>query len=113
MFTFWLEAECLESDWRLDAYAKILDVSQPDSRGIFIGLDILNGMLESHTAKVVECFAKITDAIKQNSRLYMRADKAKSILKTGLNSEDESVRENAKRAQENLLSSGYSSFLDI
>ena len=25
-FTFWLEAECLEADWRLEAYSKILDV---------------------------------------------------------------------------------------
>ena len=28
----WLEAECFDPDWRLDAYAKILDVSQLDSR---------------------------------------------------------------------------------
>lgn len=110
---FWLEAECLDPDWRLDAYAKILDVSQPDNRSIFFGLDMLNEMLESHTAKVVECFAKITDAIDQGARIYIDPDKAKPILKAGLNSEDESIRENAERARESLLSAGRHSFLDL
>ena len=110
---FWLEAECLDPDWRLDAYAKILDVSQIDSKSISIVLDILDEMLESHTAKVVECFAKMTDAIDQNDTIYIDADKAKSILKAGLDSEDESIRENAERAQETLLSAGRYNFLDI
>ena len=110
---FWLEAECLDPDWRLDAYAKILDVSQSDDRSIFFGLDMLNGMLESHTVKVVECFAKITDAIDQGTRIYIDPDKAKPILKAGLNSEDESVRENAERARETLLNAGRYNFLDL
>ena len=110
---FWLEAECLDPDWRLEAYAKILDVGQPDNRSIFFGLDMLNEMLESHTAKVVECFAKITDAIDQGARIYIDPDKAKPILKAGLENEDESVRENAERARENLLNAGRYDFLDI
>ena len=112
-FTFWLEAECLDPDWRLDTYVKILDVGQPDDWSISIALDILNEMLESHTAKVVECFIKMVDAINQGKRIYIDADKAKPILKAGLDSEDESVYKNAERAQENLLRAGYSSFLDI
>ena len=110
---FWLEAECLAPDWRLDAYSKILDISLPNNRSISTALDMLNRMLESHTAKVVECFAKITDAIDQGERIYIDADKAKPILKAGLNSEDESVYKNAERAQETLLSAGYHGFLDI
>ncbi len=110
----WLEAECLDPDWRLDAYTKILDVSQIDSGSISIVLDILDEMLESHTAKVVECFAKMTDAIDQNDTIYIDADKAKSILKAGLDSEDESsIRENAERARETLLRAGRHGFLDI
>ena len=110
---FWLEAECLDSDWRLDAYAKILDVSPSDDMDIFFELDILNEMLESHTAKVVECFTKMVDAINQGERIYIGTDKAKPILKAGLDSEDESVRENAERAREILLSAGRYGFLDI
>ena len=98
---------------RVGAYAKILDVLQPDGRSIFFGLDMLNGMLESHTAKVIECFAKMVDAIDQGERIYIDADKAKPILKAGLNSEDESVRQNAEHARETLLSAGCYSFLDI
>ena len=75
-FTFWLEAECLDPNWRLDAYAKILDVGQPDNWSTSIVLDMLNGLLESHTAKVVECFAKMIDAIDQGARIYIDADKA-------------------------------------
>lgn len=110
---FWLEAECLDPDWRLGAYSKILDVGQPDNRSIFFGLDMLNGMLESHTAKVIECFAKMVDAINQGERIYIDADKAKPILRAGLENEDESVRENAERAREILLSAGRYNFLDI
>ena len=70
-------------------------------------------MLESHTAKVFECFAKMVDAIDQNDTIYIDADKAKAILKAGLDSEDENVRENAERARENLLRAGRYGFLDI
>ena len=110
---FWLEAECLDPDWRLDAYGKILDVGQIDSMGRSSVLTVLNEMLESHTAKVVECFAKMIDTIDQNDTIYIDADKAKPILKAGLNSEDKGVRENAERAQETLLRAGRHGFLDI
>ena len=109
----WLEAECLDPDWRLDAYSKILNVSQPDDWSISIILDMLTGMLESQTAKVIECFAKMTDAIDKDDSIFIDADKAKSILKAGLENEDESVRENAEHARETLLSAGRYSFLDI
>ena len=111
---FCLEAECLDPDWRLDAYTKILDVGQLDHMGSSSILTVLNGMLESHTAKVVECFAKITDALNQGERIYIGTDEeAKAILKAGRNSEDESVRENAERARENLLNVGRYDFLDL
>ncbi len=110
---FWLEAEYFDPDWRLDAYAKILDVGPLDSMGNSSLLRVLNEMLESHTEKVVKCFAKITDAIDPSKGFYIDADKAKPILKAGLNSEDESVRENAERARETLLNAGRYSFLDI
>ena len=110
---FWMEAECFDPDWRLDAYAKILDISQPDDMGHSSVLTVLNGMLESRPAKVVECFAKMTDYIDQNDSFYIDTDEAKSILKAGLDNEDENVRENAERARENLLRAGRYGFLDL
>ena len=116
---FWLKTEYLDPDWRLEVYSKILDVIPPDNWSISIVLDMLNGMLESHTAKVVECFvktvewfAKTTDGIDQGDLGYINTDEAKAIMKEGLKREDESVRENAERAQEILLSAGYDDFLD-
>ena len=111
---FWLEAECLDSDWRLDAYAKILDVGPLDHMGNSSLLTVLNEMLESHTTKVVECFAKMVDALNQGESIYTGTDEeANAILKAGLNNENESIRENAERARESLLSAGRHSFLDI
>lgn len=113
-FTFRLqESECFDSDWCLDAYSKILDLSLPDDEGIFLAaIDALNEMLKSHPAQVVECFTKITEIIDQNPSLYISADKAKPIVVAGLNSADESVRKNAERAKENLLRGGYYDLLD-
>ena len=109
----WLEAEYFDPDWRLDAYAKILDVGPLGSMGISSILTILSGMLESHTAKVVACFAKITDAIDQGERIYIGTEEAKAILKAGLENEDESVYKNAERARETLLNAGRYGFLDL
>ncbi len=109
-----LEAECFDPDWRLDTYAKILDAGPLDDMGGTSILTVLNGMLESHTAKVVECFAKITDTLNQGESIYIGTeDEAKAILKAGLDSGDDNVRENAERARETLLSAGRYGFLDI
>ena len=36
-FTFWLEAECLDPEWRLRSYAKILDLGSWEGCGSFPG----------------------------------------------------------------------------
>lgn len=110
-FTFWLEAECLEPEWRLDAYSRILDFAQTKNVGVSIQIKILNRLLSNHVSQAVECFAKITDAMEQGNHLYFSAEEAKPILKAGLNSEDSQVRANAERARENLLRIGRFDFL--
>ena len=112
-FASWLEAECLDPTWRLDTYSRILDVVQSKMR-IFDVLTTLGSLLPDHTAKVVECFAKMTDSALKNDTLYMiQSDQAKTILRAGLQSSDESVRENAERARENLLRGGRFDFLEL
>ncbi|SDH14468.1 PIN domain-containing protein [Nitrosomonas sp. Nm132] len=111
-FTYWLAAECLDPDWRLNTYSKILDVCRAKDAHLSVVLETLNKLLASHTAQVVECFAKITDWLDQNGNLYIQVDKAKPILKAGLNSGDLQIQENAKRAQENILRIGHFDFLD-
>ncbi len=121
-FFLWMEAECLEAEWRLDAYSRVLDfIDSVDAKSFndwgrfFNRLVGLRGMLEKHTAKVVECFAKMTDiAFKNNSTyFYIPSDDAKAILKAGLGSKDEIVIEKAKQAQKNLLKIGRFEFLNL
>ena len=112
-FASWLEAECLDPDWRLDTYSRILNVVQSKGMRFFDALTTLETLLPDHTAKVVECFAKMTDAVLKSDALYMiQSDQAKTILKAGLESSDESVRNDAERACENLLRGGRFDFLD-
>ena len=109
-FTLWLEAECLAAEWRLDAYSKVLDVCRVEDR--VIRLRALCDMLPEHTAEVVECFAKLTDGIKDDN-LYILTEEAKSILKAGLKSRDKDVRQKAEQAQENLLREGRLDLLHL
>lgn len=112
-FTFWLDAECLDSEWRLLSYSRILDLGCGSDVGLYLEMKALNKLLQAHLPLVVECFRKITDAAEQSAQMYISADEAKPILRAGLNAEDAQVRENAVRARENLLQSGRFEFLDM
>ena len=111
-FTFWLQAKCLEGEWRLDAYAKILDFSKADDLSTYTQLKTLCELLPDHTAKVVECFTKLTEKIKYNN-IYIAAESAKTILKAGFKSSDENVRQNAELARDNLLRAGVCDLSDL
>lgn len=112
-FTFWLDAECLKPEWRLEAYLKILDLRGTKKNGLSIEMDSLVKLLMDHQAQVVQCFAKITDLLDRGSNIYISAKEAKTILKTGLNSGDSKIREDAERARENLLRIGRFDFMEI
>ena len=115
MFTFWLAAECLDAEWRLKSYSKILDVCGTKGIRTYTQLESLAEMLESHTALVVECFAKLTDvAVKSGSNTYIHfIGQAKPILRAGLSSDDEVVRKNAEHARENLLKGGHFDLVNL
>ena len=109
-FTFWLEAEGLDAEWRLESYSKISDVCMVEGAGI--RLRALCDMLPNHTANVVECFFKLTKWSKKDN-LYIQTEEAKTILKAGRESSDERVQQNAAQAHENLLSEGRFDLLDL
>ena len=111
-FTGWLEAECLEAKWRLDAYTKVLDVCQTGDMSIATQVEVLCKLLTDHTAKVIECFAKLTDA-HRDGNIFIYTEEAKTILKAGLASTDQDVRQNTERARENLLRAGRFDLLDL
>ena len=119
-FVNWLEAECLEAEWRLNAYSRILDLLQ--KRGVdqwtnlsapmsFHAIHSMRKMLPMATGGVVECFAKLTDSMR-GGVVYLRIGDSKAILSAGLDHEEEKVREIAREARENLLRSGYLSVMD-
>ena len=106
-FAHWLDAECLEADWRLDAFSRVLDATNGStSRAVSITAKALEEMLPEHTNKVVECFAKLTDT-PQDSTFYVNVETAKQIIQAGLRSSDEAARNNATHARENLLRRGF------
>ena len=115
MFTFWLAAECLDAEWRLKSYSKILDVCSSDGVRTYTQLESLLEMLEENTALVVECLAKLTElAIKSGKNTYIHhIDQARPILEAGLKSKDSVVKENAERTHENLLKGGHFDLLNL
>ena len=119
-FTFWLEAECLEAEWRLEAYSKILDVpgildvdQSERGMGLWSSLRSLYTMLPEHTAQVVECFARLIRSIPEDRSIHVSTDETRAILKAGFYHDDESVRKTAEDTRENLLRRGHLSFLDL
>ena len=111
-FNFWLKAKCLTAQWRLDACAKVLEVCKTNRVSIIIPLDALREMLPDCTAKVVACFARLTDDIGDDN-IYIYTDEAKTILSAGLGSSDHDVRQNAERARENLLRIGRFDLMEL
>ena len=109
-FTTWLQAECLNAEWRLNTYSKVLDVCEVEDWGLHS--KTLYDMLPNHTAKVVECFFKLTEWNKKDI-IYIQTEDAKAILKAGLNSGDEDVRHKAKGALDNLLKSDRFELLEL
>ncbi|MDE0187020.1 MAG: hypothetical protein OXP71_16385 [Candidatus Poribacteria bacterium] len=111
-FTYWLKAKCLDAEWRLDEYSRILDLCKADDVSISLQLEALCEMLTDHKAKVVECFAKLTHG-RSDDNIYIRTEVAKTILNAGLASDDQNVHQNAQRARENLLRLGRFDLLEL
>ena len=121
-FTFWLEAECLDEEWRLNLYSKILDtyglqdIHEPDESNRlevlyseYQEMNILREMADSHTALVLECLAKLTSlTIKNKGDHYSLAREAKPIFEAGLASDNADTRKKAEQAQKLLLQCGQS-----
>ena len=69
-------------------------------------------LLPDHTAKVLECFVKLTDGTRYDN-IYIQTKEAKTVLKAGLNSSDDKVRQNAAHARENLIREGRFDLLEL
>ena len=106
-FWLWLEAECLDPDWRLGAFLRVLDIGQPSGIELYSSVQTLHQLLPEYPGKVVECFAKIVDGIGENVH-EIQPEPAKEILLAGLESGDPEIIRMAKSAEEHLLRHGMS-----
>ena len=127
----WLEAECLEAEWRLKRlvpgfwiYVGTLDetgtleVERPDQPEDMAPSHAMRYVVNVSTAP--ECILLgrskslpgLTDAMPRSGVFHIPTDDAKAILKAGRDHDDEGVRKNAEHAQDNLLKRGYFSVMD-
>lgn len=112
-FTFWLEAECLDAEWRLRALSRTLDVTKGRNRSASMLIERLGKLLAEHPDLVVECLAKLTEGALTLPHFYLQPEQVKPILKVGLSSGNGKTVETAKFALENLLRAGRSEFLNL
>lgn len=111
-FSMWLDAECLDEDWRLNSYSRILDRGLPAGARIYGEVESLASLLASHPAQVVECFAKLTEQMEAQT-FQISTESARSIIVTGLANSSSNVRDAAQRARESLLRKGRFEFLEM
>ena len=111
-FTYWLKAECLDAQWRLSKYSKILDISKAEDMSITMEVEVLCDMLANHTEKVIECFAKLTKEIGDNN-ICIFTEEATAILQAGFRSREEGVQQNARNAREYLLREGRFDLMEL
>ena len=111
-FWMWLESECLDADWRLNAFSRTLDLSRPESTHVYGEVEMLDSLLFEHPSRVLECFAKLADKV-ADPPYSIPTDPARRILQAGLESTEDDIRQNAELAQDNLLRRGRSDLLDI
>ena len=112
-FTFWLEAECLEGEWRLRALLRLLDKTEGRVRSASVLVERLRKLADNLPDLVVECFTKLTRGASKQQHFYLSPEPAKAILNIGLVSNNSTTVENAEEAQDNLLKMGYLEYLDL
>ena len=108
-FSFWLKAEYLDLEWRLNSYLKILGLTQGNSDGsrIFIAVETLKEFLPDHPALVIKCLAKVSDQINRDNQPSIPSNDMIHILKVGLASEDHQILKDAEYARENFIRLGF------
>jgi hypothetical protein len=112
-FMFWLEASCLEAEWRLRAFLRTLAITKARGRHTATFVDSLSKLLPEEPSLVVQCFASLTQAALTEEYFYIQSDKALPILEAGFRSLDNTTRDAAMTAQDNLLKAGLSEFLNV
>lgn len=119
-FVSWIEAECLDAEWRLKSFSRILDRfhdldvnlwKDQEIRFSSYAIHSMSKLIPGHTSGVVECLGKMVSSMPKIGRPII-IDDAKDILQAGLNHGEHRVYENALKIREDLLLKGYYSVMD-
>ena len=120
-FVFWLEAECIDGEWRLSAYSRILDLFQKvnwvqwkdqTARLPSQAMHSIAKMIPAFTAGAIECLAKLIESMPTTGIYYIPTDDAKAILNAARDHDDRTVRKKADETRENMLKRGFLSVKD-
>ena len=114
-FSYWLEAECLKPEWRLQSYLQILELEfghKGDHMKIYQEIKALDSLRSGNLPLVVQCFAKTIDSLDSEASIYIPHEYSQPILEDGLLSSDDTTRKYAEQAQAKLLELGHFGYLD-
>ncbi|MCE2437791.1 MAG: hypothetical protein J4F39_00025 [Candidatus Latescibacteria bacterium] len=115
-FVTWLEAECLEVEWRLNAYSRILDLfkkvnwsqwKDQAARLPSFAIHSISKLIPAHTAGAVDCLARLIESMPTDGVYYIPTEDAKTILQAGRDHDEEAVREKSDEIRENMLKRGF------
>lgn len=112
-FAFWLEADCLDLEWRLESLVAVLSLpGQPDRLSTLVVRSLAKFLSEAPEL-VVAAFAKLAAGTAAGGRAHYESKEVNAILKTGLASKKEETRRLAVAAQDDLLRAGQFEYLTI
>ena len=108
-FTYWLEAECLDVEWRLEQYSRILDKVKISEIGMLSQSGELRKLLDANpnlVDLVMVCFEKLVKwASRENN--YINPEAAKVILRHGMNSKTLRIKRVSIETRDRLLQLGH------
>lgn len=120
-FVYWLEAECIDGEWRLSAYSRILDLFEKENwdqwkdqtaRLPSRAMHSIGKMIPAYTTGAIDCLAKLIESMPTRGVYYIPTEDAKTILGAGRDHDDETVRKKADEIRENMLKRGFLSVKD-
>ena len=112
-FTFWLRAECLEPQWRVEAFRRTLRIAKGSRHATSMVTDELAKLVSVVPDIVVLAFADLTENFMTQSYFYLRPERVKIILNAGLRSRIPETAQAAKFARDNLLKAGRTEYRDL
>ncbi len=109
-FSNWLEANCLDSEWRLQRFSKTLDFDSTGIQNIFPPFEKLEELLEQHAELVIECLFKLSKIAQKGCYVYFETESVKHILCVGMESSNEEIKRMTEETLDNLISIGRFAF---